>query len=369
MKDTILYQRDMVGRDNNGHIVRATAKLYSLGTQDPYFSFTTGSGADHEKIREAFDDISHFVDLHLCGRDGAPMHTVANAIYHAENGNKESLANHLRINGFKAESIIGAFACIPSKVRAYAMTHDCDNFLIKARDEHKKMIRHCQGNDDIAARKERDNLGNTIEQIEAGGLPTYHKILIQQRRTRYMERIVDTLRDQWQSEAGDCIAWLKDEDSEDYVTDGALQWDDDSPAIQYDGETFNIDDSFSMDDGLHVTWNGAEYYLFADSEIAGIAAREYWEDMARNDQTEFTCIVGEAALIVWGLGEFYAVGSTSVGSLEDWLDLWLDTPEEYWASYDSKERECYINESLADEFDFDWNEDGEKWQLAVFYRW
>ena len=128
------------------------------------------------------------------------------------------------------------------------------------------------------------------------------------------------------------------------------------------------------EDRATIGWDGffardlADYHLFADSNVAGIAAREYWEDMVENDKLEFTCIVGEAALIAWALGEYYAVGSIECNSLEEWLDLWLDTPEEHWASYDGEERECYINESLPDEFDFDWDDDGDDWQLAVFYR-
>lgn len=307
MTDTILYTRDMIGRDSKGHVVRATAKLYSLGSQAPYFSFTTGNGAALDLIREAFDDIAHYVDLHLCGQDGAPMHCIANAIYHAENGDKAALANHLRVDGIKAESIVGAIVCRESK----------------------------------------------------------------EERQKYMESLVAGLSDGWQGEAQDCIAWMELEKSEgDFMTDGALQWEDDSPAIQFDGETFNIDEShaYSNNAGLYVTWNGADYHLFADSNIAGEAAREYWDDMAHNDKSEFTCIVGEAALISWALDESYCVGTSAVSSLSEWLDLWLATPEEHWASYDGETCEVLINESMAEEFSFAWNDDGGGWQSAVMYR-
>ena len=369
MKETILHQRKMVGRDKAGHVVRATAKLYSLGTQSPYFSFTTGNGAELDKIREAFDDISEFVDLHLCDQHGAPMHCIANAVYHAENGDKAALMRHLRITDFQAESIIGAQACIPAGVRAQITTRDYDKYLMTARREHAEMVRYCRGRDDIAARKERDALGATIELSENGGLSHYHGAMIRKRRVEHMESIVVDLREGWRVESADCIEWLREDESEgDYMTDGALQWDDDSPAIRYDGETFNIDDSHDMGEGLHVKWNGADYHLFLDSDVAGQAARDYWEDMAQNDKREFTCIVGEAALIAWALGESYAVGSTPTSSLEEWLDLWLATPEEHFASYDGEERECIINESMADEMGVEWDHNGDEWQSAVFYR-
>ena len=305
MKETILHQRKMIGRDNNGHVVRATAKLYSLGTQAPYFSFTTGHGADLDKIREAFNDISEFVDLHLCDQHGAPMHTVANAVYYAENGDKVALMRHLRITNFQATLAIGDTICRKSGAE----------------------------------------------------------------RREHMESILADLREGWHSEATACIEWLREEESEgDYMTDGAIQWDDDSPAIRYDGETFNIDDSHDIDGGLHVKWNGADYYLFLDSDVAGQAARDYWEDMAHNDKSEFTCLVGEAALIAWALGDSYAVGSMPTSSLEEWLDLSLSHPEEHFASYDGEERECLINESLADEMGVDWDHNGDEWQTAVFYR-
>jgi len=80
-----------------------------------------------------------------------------------------------------------------------------------------------------------------------------------------------------------------------------------------------------------------DFILFEDSEIAGEEAREYWEDMAENDSKEFVCMVGEETLVAWALGQYAGPGSTHVQSLNEWLDLWLDTPEEHFASYDSCE--------------------------------
>ena len=82
-----------------------------------------------------------------------------------------------------------------------------------------------------------------------------------------------------------------------------------------------------------------EFYLAENSEEAGEKAREYWENMAQDDPKEFTCLVGEKTLVQWGLGQYAGPGSTQVKSLSEWLDLWLNTPREHFASYDSIERE------------------------------
>ena len=85
--------------------------------------------------------------------------------------------------------------------------------------------------------------------------------------------------------------------------------------------------------------DGSEYYLAESQEDAGEKAREYWEDMANYDPKEFACMVGEETLIQWGLGNCAGPGYNQVDSLSEWLDLWLDTPEEHFGSYDSTERE------------------------------
>jgi len=87
------------------------------------------------------------------------------------------------------------------------------------------------------------------------------------------------------------------------------------------------------------TKQGQEFYIAKSSEDAGEKAREYWTDMAHDDPEEFACIVGAETLIQWGLGNYAGPGSTQVQSLEEWLDLHLDIPEEHFASYDGEERE------------------------------
>lgn len=88
--------------------------------------------------------------------------------------------------------------------------------------------------------------------------------------------------------------------------------------------------------------NGEEWYIAQDAEEAGEAARKYWEDLAQDDPKEFACLVGEDVLVQWGMGQSAGPGSTAVNSLEEWLDLWLDTPEEHFAGYDGTEVEVEV---------------------------
>ncbi|MHA2219654.1 MAG: hypothetical protein ACXACY_27415 [Candidatus Hodarchaeales archaeon] len=96
-----------------------------------------------------------------------------------------------------------------------------------------------------------------------------------------------------------------------------------------------------------------EFYVAENVEEAGKANREYWEDMAHNDPAEFTCIVGEETLIKWALGQSAGPGHIHVHSLDEWLDLVADYPEEQWASYDGTERDVdKCSEDIIDRLDF-----------------
>jgi hypothetical protein len=113
--------------------------------------------------------------------------------------------------------------------------------------------------------------------------------------------------------------------------------------IRIDGEFFDVSTSY----GTTVCDGRMEWHLFASTEDAGKAAREYWLDMAENDPTEFRTMVGDETLIAWALGRYAGPGHTRVKSLEEWLDLWLDTPEEYFAGYDGTE--ASVKAPTADE--------------------
>ena len=135
--------------------------------------------------------------------------------------------------------------------------------------------------------------------------------------------------------------------------------------IVIDGERLGVS---KISSGLHsylpyVDTDGGEYVVAESRERAGEAARDYWADMAVNDPEELVCIVGQKTLVAWALGQWAGPGSTQVKSLSEWLDLWLDTPEENWASYDGAEQEVEaVTQDIADDLGWDGDFD------AVAYR-
>jgi len=134
--------------------------------------------------------------------------------------------------------------------------------------------------------------------------------------------------------------------------------------VKIEGKIYEVKDVFLAGIlPMIILDDDTEWYIAENHKKAGEAARKYYEDLAQDDPTEFTCLVGEKALIAWGLGQNYAPGSIGVNSLEEWFDLWLDVPEEFFASYDGVE--CHLevtSRDLAEEVGFKANED------AVCYR-
>lgn len=112
--------------------------------------------------------------------------------------------------------------------------------------------------------------------------------------------------------------------------------------IVIDGETYDVTEVGDCGYLKMVTCKDMEFYVARDSDEAGEAARQYWKDMSENGPREFTEMVGADTLVSWALGQYAGPGSTQVTSLDEWLDLWLDTPEECWASYDGVE--CSVDE-------------------------
>lgn len=122
--------------------------------------------------------------------------------------------------------------------------------------------------------------------------------------------------------------------------------------VEIDGERVEAPTVRDIGDGyggVEIADGRREWVLYPDTESAGKAARDYWRDMAECDPSEFACIVGESTLISWGLGQYDGPGTTKVRSLADWLDLWLDTPEEHFASYDGAEADFVASPAMADE--------------------
>lgn len=75
------------------HTIRVEAKLYTLGTQPPYFSITgeivnnrkrgdnaiEACGCLHESILRTWPDLAPLVAIHLSNADGVPMYAVEDA--------------------------------------------------------------------------------------------------------------------------------------------------------------------------------------------------------------------------------------------------------------------------------------------------
>ena len=77
----------------------------------------------------------------------------------------------------------------------------------------------------------------------------------------------------------------------------------------------------------------AELFLFKNEEDAGQCARDYWEDYIDGETSEeIVAILGADTLIAWALGREAGPGSSKVKNLNEWLDLYLDAPEEHFDS-------------------------------------
>ncbi|HEY5606259.1 MAG TPA: hypothetical protein VIL45_07050 [Thermoplasmata archaeon] len=126
--------------------------------------------------------------------------------------------------------------------------------------------------------------------------------------------------------------------------------------IMIDGEIYNVERIHSVGYGdlHHATMDdGTEWYLSADSESAGEAAKERWRDMVESDPSEFRCMVGDETLVQWALGNAAGPGSAQVSSLEEWLELTADHPEEEWGSYDGREADAHdASEELVEELGY-----------------
>ena len=113
--------------------------------------------------------------------------------------------------------------------------------------------------------------------------------------------------------------------------------------IYIDRERYEVDE-------VHTDWgelpmieaDGCEFYLAESSETAGKAAAQRWRDMAEHDPAEFRCIVGDDTLVKWALGQSAGPGSAQVNSLEEWLEVVADHPEEEFASWDGAERDVDV---------------------------
>lgn len=164
----------------------------------------------------------------------------------------------------------------------------------------------------------------------------------------------------WREFALKALDFLKEHDGEDiWVTDQPV-FDEDSVWVEIEGYG-KLPCTYTCAENSRVVVETGDYTFecFEDRDEAGRKAREYWEDLAEHDRSEFAEIVGTETLVAWALGNSVGPGTTKVSSLEEWFDLWLETPEEHWASYDNLELEIISISPLITE---------EVGELGVAYR-
>lgn len=87
-----------------------------------------------------------------------------------------------------------------------------------------------------------------------------------------------------------------------------------------------IGGSVELDTGHY----GTEVHLFKDEEEAGKYARAYWKDYIDDDHESAVEMLGASTLIAWALGRSAGPGTCKVNSLKEWLDLYLDRPDEHF---------------------------------------
>lgn len=118
-----------------------------------------------------------------------------------------------------------------------------------------------------------------------------------------------------------------------------------------EGTVVELDPRYTEAFGWYVDGSdGVCYWVFEDTHVAGEATRKYWEDLVEHDPGEFRCLVGDETLVNWCLGQYAGPGYTLVKSLEDWLDLWLDLPNDHFSTYDGKELNIRLNINASEEF-------------------
>ena len=100
--------------------------------------------------------------------------------------------------------------------------------------------------------------------------------------------------------------------------------------------TMRDGDWYKVEGGVQVEISGSDFpgatdfYLFESIEDAGEYARDYWKDYIEGDPDGAVEILGAKTLIAWALGQWAGPGHVHVRSLDEWLDLYRDAPEEHF---------------------------------------
>jgi len=121
--------------------------------------------------------------------------------------------------------------------------------------------------------------------------------------------------------------------------------------LKVDGEDYEVSEISAGGYLTVLTTEGGDYYIAIDSEIAGLAARQKWEDMVQNDPAEFIAIIGEERLLQWAMGQSDSLG---ISNVKEFLDVIQTVPEESFATHDGVESAGAITEAVAERLGADY---------------
>jgi hypothetical protein len=327
--EKVIHQRIFKGWNNAP--ITLTVQLRKIDSRGTRFISTTDNGWTIEDAMKALghlDEVKQLITLDGCTEEGIPVGSVDVIINSVVSGQKnlKNLQQYLRLTDEDIEKMTDVLKEIDARAQS-----DWDTPFTPSKAEKLRL---------------QDNL-------------------IERQKKAIKDVLTVFVMPRWRREAEQAIAILQQPTYVDPELDEQLLDDPRKDAlIRIDKEILTCTNV--CDNAVDVDQRRT-YTVFKDHEAAGEAARDYWKDMAENDSKEFVCIVGEETLVQWGLGQPAGPGSSSVCSLSEWLDLWLDTPEEHFAGYDGLEIDCTISAALAEDMGIA-NPDDTEWVDVVAYR-
>lgn len=410
--ERILHARTFTAPGPNGlGSIAAEAKFSDYGSQDPRFSLTCGTGADHDRILAAMPGLQIFADLHLRDRLGYPLHAVDNGLFHIEARDVKAVMRHFLVDESGARAIID---------RTTWKQHDIQQDFLNSPEirearntwlAFKRQLPRPLGDvqkagfpaHSISRREYILSLLESAPPIQVlnymFGDPRAHEALLRVRKNpsvdifkqyvdlldlafdnpKIVEAFVRRQLKVWLSKVIDeefAPAWKRIADlGIEKLTlppapdDEPDEYDATAPAVRLKGSTVVVCKVHTGGYLPLVDLYGSEYYVAVNALQAGEAARKYWKDLMDDDPNEFVEMVGENTILDWARGRLAGPGSTKVRNAHEWLDLWLKTPEEEFASYDGKEVSGEINRALATKLDWELDQfPDSEWLPVVFYR-
>lgn len=301
----------------------------------------------------------NLLQLHLHdSTTGVPMHFEANLQWRLAQGTLDGLTHakeyapgltedqYWKLGGYANLYKLANEALIAIRKREKALSDRKPAIVKKYGDKSRKakwLPGWTKGEDIALARDYWTKHDGLVAEIEAWEQSAHRKNTI-----TYLELLNEILKpaaEYWAAE----LAWLKSiPDGTIWLTDEPVATEDDLYLV-IDGERIPCTVK-QYGEALYADTGDQEFILFKNKETAGEAARQRWVDMYEHDKKEFVCMVGEESLLAWAMGELAGPGTTKVKSLQDWFDLWLNTPEEEFASYDGKEVQLSVSPAFAAEY-------------------